>query len=97
MFCSIPGVDPHVPHILWIEYEENWDDCLCQGWVWVQPRLAALKSFRKESSSLKWKQEKQEEEKMAQMRSEAEFREEKGTQTQSFWFGYLGEGWGSST
>ena len=31
VFCSIPRVDPHVPHILWIEYEENWDDWLCQG------------------------------------------------------------------
>ena len=24
----MPGVDPHVPRILWIEYEENWDDWL---------------------------------------------------------------------
>ena len=31
VFCSVPGVDPHVPHLLWIEYEENWDDWLCQG------------------------------------------------------------------
>ena len=23
VFCSVPGVDPHVPHSLWIEYEEN--------------------------------------------------------------------------
>ena len=28
------GNDPHVPHILWIEFEENWNDRLCQGWVW---------------------------------------------------------------
>ena len=35
VFCSMPAVDPHVPHILWIEYEENWDDWLCQGLVWV--------------------------------------------------------------
>ena len=26
-----PGVDPQVPHILWIEHEENWDNWLCQG------------------------------------------------------------------
>ena len=34
----MPGVDPQVPHILWIEKEENWDDWLWQGWVWVQPK-----------------------------------------------------------
>ena len=35
----VPGVDLHVPHILWIESgEENWDDWLCQGWVWAQPK-----------------------------------------------------------
>ena len=33
----MPGVDLHVLHILWIEYEEDWDDWLCQGWLWVQP------------------------------------------------------------
>ena len=38
VFCSMPGVDPHVPLILWIECEENWDDWICQGWVWVQPK-----------------------------------------------------------
>ena len=37
VFYSIPGVDPHVPHILWIE-----DDWLCQGWVWVQPKLVEI-------------------------------------------------------
>ena len=31
----MPGADPHVPHILWTEYEENWDDRLCQGCHWV--------------------------------------------------------------
>ena len=36
-FCGLPGDDPHVPHILWIESEEIWDDRLCQGWLWVQP------------------------------------------------------------
>ena len=36
VFCCMPNVDPHVPHILWIESEENWDDWLCQGWVWVE-------------------------------------------------------------
>ena len=41
--CSMPGVDPHVPHILWIEHEENWDDWLCQGWVWVQPTTKSQK------------------------------------------------------
>ena len=35
------AVDPHVPHILWIEYEENWDDWLCQGWVWVHTMRSA--------------------------------------------------------
>ena len=35
VFCSMPGVDPPVPHILWIDYEENWDDRLSQGWGWV--------------------------------------------------------------
>ena len=34
----MPGVDPHVPRILWIEHEENWDDWLCQGWVWRIPK-----------------------------------------------------------
>ena len=28
-FCSMPRDGPHVPHILWIGYEENWDDQLC--------------------------------------------------------------------
>ena len=28
VFCRMPGVDPHVLHMLWIEYEENWDDWL---------------------------------------------------------------------
>ena len=38
-FCYFPvflqhaRVDPHVPHSLWIEYEQNSGDWLCQGWV----------------------------------------------------------------
>ena len=43
--CSMPKVDPHVPHILWVVYEENWDDWLCQGWVWVQPTMFSLSIF----------------------------------------------------
>ena len=39
--CSMPGVDPDVPHMLWIEYEKNWADRLCQVWVWVHTRFAA--------------------------------------------------------
>ena len=39
VFCSMPGVDPHLPRMLWIGYEEDWDDRLCQGWLWVQPTL----------------------------------------------------------
>ena len=37
VFRRMPGVDPHVPYIPGIEYEENWNDWLCQGWVWAQP------------------------------------------------------------
>ena len=37
VFCTMPVVDLHGPHILWIEHEEIWDDWLCQGWLWVQP------------------------------------------------------------
>ena len=37
VFCSMPRVDQHVPHILPIEHEEDWDDWLCQGWLWAQP------------------------------------------------------------
>ena len=37
--CCMPGVDPHVLHILWIAYEGNWDDRLCQGRLWVQPKI----------------------------------------------------------
>ena len=29
----MPKLDLHVPHIQWMEYEEIWDDWLCQGWV----------------------------------------------------------------
>ena len=36
----MPGVHKHVPQILWIEKEENCDGGLCQGWVWVQPKVA---------------------------------------------------------
>ena len=32
----MPGFHPHVPHILWIEYEEDWDDRLCQRWVTIK-------------------------------------------------------------
>ena len=31
MGIAIAAHVPH-PHILWIEYEEHWDDRLCQGW-----------------------------------------------------------------
>ena len=34
-------VDLRVPHILWIEYEDYWDDRFCQGWVWMQPKFRA--------------------------------------------------------
>ena len=40
VFCSMPRVDPHVPHILRTEYEENWDDGLCQGWIWVHAYMS---------------------------------------------------------
>ena len=40
LFCSMPEVDPHVLQILWIEYEESWDDWLCHAWVWVQPSFS---------------------------------------------------------
>ena len=38
VLCSMPGVDQHVPHLLWIESEEYWDDQLCQGWVLVHTK-----------------------------------------------------------
>ena len=53
--CCMPGVD-HVPHLLWIEYEETWDDRLCQGWVWVHTTIE-MREFLSEqrlSLRLKW-------------------------------------------
>ena len=41
------GVDRRVPHTLWIAYEEDWDDWLCQGWVWAQPTLGKRGSYHK--------------------------------------------------
>ena len=49
----MPGVDPHVLRIPWIEHEENWDDWLCQRWDWVQTikgRLRCQNSFLGHSS-----------------------------------------------
>ena len=34
----------HAACSAWIEYEETWDDWLCQGWVWVQTRFAPISS-----------------------------------------------------
>ena len=34
----MPGVDPHLLHILRIEYEEIWGDWLCQGWACVHTK-----------------------------------------------------------
>ena len=31
MFCCMPGLIRKRPHILWIEYEENWDDFVRDG------------------------------------------------------------------
>ena len=36
---TMPGVDPHHQHNLWIEHEGIWDDWLCQGWPWVQRKM----------------------------------------------------------
>ena len=46
VFCSMLGVDPHVPHLPRIGQEENWDDWLCQGWLWGQPNLGKLLLWR---------------------------------------------------
>ena len=38
VFCSMPGVDPHVPHILWIEFAENWDKHLLRLFLEMSSR-----------------------------------------------------------
>ena len=54
VFCSMPRLDPHVPYILWIEHEEDWDD-------WLQPKeekgkLCALSTLEGEQKRTKRKE-----------------------------------------
>ena len=42
VFDNIPK-NPHVPHVVLIENEENWDDWLCQGWLRVLSEIKNLK------------------------------------------------------
>ena len=66
VFCSMPGV---VPHILSIEYEDSWGDRLCEGWVgvrtttdsgWEKKSLSKETSFsllrERKSWKLRWEQ-----------------------------------------